>query len=96
MTTFASELLETLRDFVTVDFLSRSAAEGVSLSQKTSFIVKFQGNAFTYSEYSRGEFTMIWMDANTRRKLEKKKGDFGDSLHVDSALSYVVSSRSLS
>ena len=69
------------------DFLSRS----VSRSQKPLSKQNFKENAPTYFRCTRGEFTMIQMDANTRKETR----DIGDSLHVISALLYNVSSRSL-
>ena len=54
----------------------------------------FKENAPTYFRYTRGEFTMIQMDANTRNS-GKETRDIGDSLHVILALLYNVSSMSL-
>ena len=46
-----------------------------------------------YFRYTGGEFTMIQMDADTR-KLGKETRDMGYSLHNNSALLYNASSRS--
>ena len=53
----------------------------------------FKENVPTYFRYTGGEFTMIQMDANTR-KLGKETRDMGYSLHNNSALLYNASSRS--
>ena len=53
----------------------------------------FKENVPTYFRYTGGEFTMIQMDANTR-KLGKETRDMGYSLHNNSVLSYNASSRS--
>lgn len=61
--------------------------------KKNSFKIKFQGKCPTYFRYTGGEFTMIQMDADTR-KLGKETRDMGYSLHNNSALLYNASSRS--
>ena len=53
----------------------------------------FKENVPTYFRYTGGEFTMIQMDANTR-KLGKETRDMGYSLHNNSALLCNASSRS--
>ena len=50
-------------------------------------------NVPTYFRYTGGEFTMIQMDANTR-KLGKETRDTVYSLHNNSALLYNASSMS--
>ena len=53
----------------------------------------YKENVPTYFRYTRGEFTIIQMDANTG-KLGKETRDMGYSLHNNSALLYNASSRS--
>ena len=53
----------------------------------------FKENVPSYFRYTRGEFKMIQMDANTR-KLGKKNRDMGYSLHNSPALLHNASSSS--